>query len=86
MDIYVCRMCGHIYDSAKGEAKSFSRILCDSGKGQCEIAAEQKTPYVKPGVDFKDLPADFRCPVCGYPKSFFRKQVPEPLAALRTLS
>lgn len=86
MDKYVCKMCGHTYDPARGEPKSFSRILCDSGKGQCEIATKEQTPYVRPGVAFQDLPNEFRCPVCGYPKSYFQKRGQERLAALRTLS
>lgn len=85
MDLYVCKMCGHIYDPEKGEAKSFSRVLCDSGKARCEITEGEPSPYVKPGTDFSMLPANFRCPVCGYPKSYYRKQVSEPLKGLRTI-
>jgi len=28
---------------------------------------------VKPGTKFKDLPADWRCPVCGASKEFFEE-------------
>jgi rubredoxin len=28
---------------------------------------------VKPGTAFKDLPADWTCPVCGAPKDIFEK-------------
>ena len=31
MDLYACSMCGHIYDSVKGEPKNFAKLLCDTG-------------------------------------------------------
>ena len=86
MDMYACSMCGHIYDPAKGEPKSFAKILCDSGKGPCDVVAGEVAPYVKPGVEFSALPDDWKCPVCGYPKSYYRKLTPEPLKALRTIA
>ena len=38
------------------------------------------------GTDFAQLPADWKCPTCGYPKSYYRKQVPDTLTAMRTIS
>ena len=88
MDKYVCTMCGHVYDPAKGEPRGFKTILCnfsDMEQYQCK-PGELDTPYVKPGTDFSALPADWKCPTCGYPKSYFRKQTPDTLTTMRTIS
>ena len=83
MDIFTCRMCGHVYDPVKGEAKKYSILLSGVGEAGTPQAAG---PYVKAGTDFSDLPQDWKCPVCGASKSYYRKQMPERLAALRTLA
>ena len=88
MDKYICKMCGHVYDPAIGEAKPFRVILCDSYRMpslQCDPAKETG-PYVPAGTDFSALPEGWVCPVCGYPKSYYQKIMPEPLHALRTVS
>ena len=86
MDKYVCTMCGHVYDPAKGETKAFTTILCNSNDmSQYQCKMELPAP-IKPGTDFSSLPADWKCPTCGYPKSYYRKQVPDTLAAMRTIS
>jgi len=83
MDTYICRMCGHVYDPAKGEAKKYTILLTGVGEPGTVQAAG---PFVKAGTDFSSLPEDWKCPVCGVSKSYFRKQMPERLAALRTLA
>ena len=86
MDKYVCTMCGHIYDPIKGETRPCVTILCNTDtmeKYECKPTSE---PYVKAGTDFLTLPADWKCPCCGYPKSYYRKQVPDTLRAIRTIS
>jgi len=86
METYACSMCGHIYDPAKGEPKSFSKILCDSGKGPCTAdAVGEVAPYVKPGTPFSALPPSWVCPVCGNLKSYFRVQREERLKSIRTI-
>jgi rubredoxin len=85
MDTYICTMCGHVYDPAKGEQKQFAQVL--SGVGEARGPEKGGTgPYVRPGTDFSALPGDWKCPICGYPKAYYRKQVPERLASLRTLA
>jgi rubredoxin len=79
-------MCGHTYDPAKGEQKAFTTILCnftDMESYQCKIMSPTPIP---PGTDFSKLPADWKCPSCGYPKSYYRKVVPDTLAAMRTIN
>ncbi|WP_303856784.1 rubredoxin [Allisonella histaminiformans] len=49
MKKYRCKVCGWIYDEAKGDP--------DNG--------------IAPGTRFKDLPAEFICPLCGAPKEEF---------------
>ncbi len=69
MDKYVCMMCGHVYDPAVGESKAFTTILCNStemDQYQCKIMSAAP---IKAGTDFAALPADWKCPTCGYPKS-----------------
>jgi rubredoxin len=44
-----CRVCGFVYDEAKG--------LPEQG--------------FKPSTKFKELPADWICPLCGVGKEFF---------------
>jgi rubredoxin len=86
MDKYVCTMCGHIYDPAKGEPKAFMTILCNTDnmdRYQCKPDAK---PSIPPGTDFAKLPADWKCPTCGYPKSYYRKMVQDTLHAMRTIS
>jgi rubredoxin len=41
---------------------------------------------IKAGTDFSKLPADWVCPTCGYPKSYYRKVEPDPLTAMRTIN
>jgi rubredoxin len=79
-------MCGHIYDSVKGEPKVFNKLLCDSEKISCGVLGDKAAPYVKAGTDFTVLPEDWKCPVCGYPKKYYRKITPEPLKAIRTIA
>jgi rubredoxin len=85
MDKYVCTMCGHIYDPAKGESRPFITILCNTDNIERYECRPTKA-YVEPGTDFTALPADWKCPCCGYPKSYYRKQVQDTLHALRTIS
>jgi rubredoxin len=86
MDKYVCTMCGHIYDPAVGETKGFTTILCNTDRMneyECKMVAASP---IKPGTDFSALPADWKCPTCGYPKSYYRKLAPDTLAAMRTIT
>jgi len=83
MDTYICKMCGHVYDPAKGEAKKYTILL--TGVGETG-SAQADGQFVKPGTDFSALPADWKCPVCGVNKSYFRKQMPERLASMRTMA
>ncbi|PKG31530.1 rubredoxin [Methanoregula sp.] len=86
MDKYVCTMCGHIYDPAVGETKAFSTILCNTDRMQeyeCKVLAADPIP---PGTDFSKVPADWRCPSCGYPKSYYRKIEAETLREMRTIA
>jgi rubredoxin len=86
MDKYTCMMCGHIYDPAVGETKAFSTILCNTDRMEeyeCKVIAAKPIPA---GTDFKDIPADWKCPSCGHPKSYYRKMVPDTLRAMRTIS
>jgi len=87
MDKYRCMMCGHVYDPAFGEKKAFNTtILCNTDRMEqyeCRIMAAQPIP---PGTDFAALPADWQCPTCGYPKSYYRKVVPDTLTAMRTIN
>jgi len=86
MDKYICTMCGHTYDPVKGETKAFTTILCnfpDMESYQCKIMSSAP---IKPGTDFAKIPADWKCPSCGYPKSYYRKAVPDTLAAMRTIN
>jgi rubredoxin len=43
----------------------------------CRFIYDEKMgiPYrgVKPGTKFKDLPVDWKCPVCGASKEFFEE-------------
>jgi rubredoxin len=41
----------------------------------CRVCGYVYDPALHNGVPFEDLPADYRCPGCGYPKSvFFRRR------------
>jgi Rubredoxin len=86
MDKYVCMMCGHIYDPAIGETKAFSTILCNTDRMQeyeCKVLAADPIP---PGTDFSNIPADWLCPSCGHPKSYYRKMEIETLREMRTIT
>ncbi len=86
MDKYVCMMCGHIYDPAVGETKAFTTILCNTStmeKYECKIMSAAP---IKAGTDFSAIPADWKCPTCGHPKSYYRKMMPDTLTAMRTIS
>lgn len=86
MDKYRCTMCGHVYDPAAGETKAFTTILCNTDRMneyECRMTAEKPIP---PGTDFSKIPADWKCPACGYPKSYYRKIEADPLTAMRTIS
>jgi rubrerythrin len=73
-------------DPAGGETKAFNTILCNTDRmEQYECKIISPTP-IKPGTDFARLPADWKCPACGYPKSYYRKVVPDTLTAMRTIS
>ena len=88
MDKYVCTMCGHIYDPVKGESREFMTLLCNSSEMesyQCK-PGEIRNVSIKPGTDFSALPADWKCPICGYPKSYYRKQAADTLSAMRTIN
>jgi len=85
MDKYICTMCGHVFDPAKGEPRPFVTILCNTDtmdKYECKPSG----PYVKAGTEFLSLPADWKCPGCGYPKSYYRKKVQDTLHAMRTIN
>jgi len=85
MDKYICTMCGHIYDPEKGEPRPFVTILCNTDnieRYECRPTAA----YVKAGTDFPSLPSDWKCPCCGYLKSYYRKKVQDTLHAMRTIS
>jgi rubredoxin len=86
VDKYVCMMCGHIYDPAKGETKSFMTVLCNTENMELYECKPDAKPAIPAGTDFSALPAEWRCPVCGYPKSYYHKQVPDTLHAMRTIS
>ena len=83
MDTYICRMCGHVYDPVKGEAKKST----DTSDG-CRRNRNSAGSWTacKSGNRFFSFPADWKCPVCGVSKSYFRKQMPERLADLRTIA
>lgn len=86
MDKYRCTMCGHVYDPSIGETKGFNTILCNFAemeKYSCKVMAANP---ISPGTDFAKLPADWKCPSCGYPKSYYRKVVPDTLTAMRTIN
>ena len=86
MDKYVCMMCGHTYDPAVGETKAFTTILCNSKimeEYDCKIMSAKP---IKSGTDFSAIPADWKCPTCGHPKSYYRKQMPDNLTTMRTIS
>jgi rubredoxin len=86
MDKYVCMMCGHIYDPAVGEMKAFSTILCNTDRMEeyeCKVMAAKP---IKAGTDFKNIPADWKCPSCGHPKSYYRKMEVDTLTAMRTIN
>jgi rubredoxin len=86
MDKYVCMMCGHTYDPAVGETKAFTTILCNSKTMDKDDYRIMSAAPIKAGTDFSSIPADWKCPTCGYPKSYYRKQVPDNLTAMRTIS
>ena len=87
MDKYVCMMCGHIYDPAKGETKAFNNtILVNTDRMELYEGKVMAAQPIKAGTDFKDLPADWKCPTCGYPKSYYRRMEADTLAAMRTIS
>lgn len=86
MDKYRCTMCGHVYDPAVGETKAFNTILCNTDRMEqyeCKVMAAAP---IKAGTDFSKIPADWKCPSCGYPKSYYRKVEADPLTAMRTIS
>ena len=88
MDKYRCMMCGHVYDPAKGEAKGFEVILCNSatmGLSGCTTEGDLKQ-YIAAGTDFASLPGDWKCPTCGYPKSYYRKEEIDTMSSMRTIS
>jgi len=87
MDKYVCMMCGHIYDPAVGETKAFNNtILVNTDRlEEYEGKVMAKAP-IKAGAAFADIPADWKCPSCGHPKSYFRKMEVDTLTAMRTIS
>ncbi|KJU87775.1 Rubredoxin-type Fe(Cys)4 protein domain protein [Candidatus Magnetobacterium bavaricum] len=51
--VYVCGLCGYIYDPKKGDKKS----------------------KIPPGVEFKDLPEQWKCPLCGVGVSRFNEML-----------
>ncbi|MBF0337566.1 MAG: rubredoxin [Nitrospirae bacterium] len=51
--VYVCGLCGYIYDPKKGDKKS----------------------KIPPGVEFKDLPEGWKCPLCGVGVSRFNEML-----------
>ena len=86
MDKYVCTMCGHVYDPAKGEPRPFMTILCNTENMDRYACKPDVKPFIPPGTDFSALPADYKCSGCGYPKSYYRKQVQDTLHSMRTIS
>ena len=86
MAVYVCRVCGWVYDEDRqgsgGNApvRSFDGSLTvaayrnaavPSGDG-LTVAATPRSA-ADPGTKFGDLPDDFTCPVCGVGKGMFSK-------------
>ena len=87
MDKYRCTMCGHVYDPAVGETKAFNNtILCNTDRMELYSCKVMATAPIPAGTDFSKLPADWRCPSCGHPKSYYRKVVPDTLTAMRTIN
>jgi rubredoxin len=87
MDMYRCMMCGHIYDPAVGETKAFNNtILVNTDRMEEYEGKVMASQPIKPGTPFSALPADWRCPTCGYPKSYYQKVAPDTLTAMRTIS
>ena len=77
MDAYRCMMCGHIYDPAVGETKAFNNtILVNTDRMEEYEGKVMASQPIKPGTPFSALPADWRCPTCGYPKSYYQKVAP----------
>ena len=87
MDKYVCMMCGHIYDPAVGETKAFNNtILVNTDRMALYENKVMAAAPIKAGTDFSKIPADWKCPSCGHPKSYYRKVVPDTLTAMRTIN
>ncbi|MDD1704312.1 MAG: rubredoxin [Methanoregula sp.] len=87
MDKYVCMMCGHIYDPAVGETKAFNNtILVNTDRMELYEGKIMAKAPIKAGTDFKNIPADWKCPSCGHPKSYYRRMELDTLRALRTIN
>jgi len=87
MDKYVCMMCGHIYDPKVGETKAFNNtILVNTDSMEQYEGKIMAAEPIKAGTDFSALPADWKCPTCGHPKSYYRKMMPDTLSSMRTIS
>ncbi len=87
MDKYVCMMCGHIYDPAVGETKAFNNtILVNTDRMALYENKVMAAEPIKAGTDFKNIPADWKCPSCGHPKSYYRKMEVDTLTSMRTIS
>ena len=72
MDKYECGPNGYVYDDAPG---------CDGSPGAsrpCDYvydpAKGDPDNGIAPGTAFENLPESWNCPVCGDPKSEFKKQ------------
>jgi rubredoxin len=87
MDKYVCMMCGHIYDPKVGETKAFNNtILVNTDRMALYENKVMAAEPIKAGTDFKNIPADWKCPSCGHPKSYYRKMEVDTLTAMRTIN
>ena len=86
MDKYTCMMCGHIYDPAVGETKAFTMMLCNSKTMDQYACKIMSAAPIKAGTDFSASPDDWTSPTWGHAKSYYRKQVPDTLTAMRTIS
>ncbi len=69
----------------KYEMESYAEKDVRMDKYQCQVCAHVYDPKkgepglgIAPGTPFKDLPADWICPVCGSPKDMYERMAQAP--------
>ncbi len=75
---FICPVCGHpaadfvpLAEDTENDVKD-GRYVCSVCGYVYDPAKGDPEHGVPPGTAFKDLPADWKCPVCGAPKEKFR--------------